>query len=195
METNEETERMNDVPTDAATNDVETIRQEFHDLLMKANKDRPKPTDLQALTNLLNDNKGMGLWKAVIGMGELAESQALDTIVNGSGQGMRECWRQRLRAMRSDLGYADSPSLERLLIQQVTLCWLNLNLTEYRHTNVMKQSISFSCGIYWDKRLTAAQRRFTRACESLARVKKLSRNTPALQFNIAAAGGQQVNLG
>jgi len=36
--------------------------------------------------------------------------------------------------MRSDLGYTESSSLERLLIQQVTLCWLNLNITEYRHT-------------------------------------------------------------
>ena len=80
MATNEETERMNDVPTDAATNDVETIRQKFHDVLMRANKERPKSTDLQALANLLNDNKGMELWKAVIGMGELAESQALDTM-------------------------------------------------------------------------------------------------------------------
>jgi hypothetical protein len=75
-------------------------------------------------------------------MGELAESQVLDTIVNGSGQGMRECWRRRLESMRADLGYADSSALERLLIQQVTLCWLNLNLTEYRHTNIMKQSIT-----------------------------------------------------
>lgn len=95
----------------------------------------------------------MELWKAVIGMGELAESQALDTIVNGSGQGMRECWRQRLQAMRADLGYAEASALERLLIQQVTLCWLNRNLTEYRFTNVTKQSISFACGMYWEKRV------------------------------------------
>ena len=93
----------------------------------------------------------MELWKGVIGMGELAESQALDTILNGIGQGMRECWRQRLQAMRADLGYAETSSLERLLIQQETLCWLNLNLTKYRHTNVMKQSISFACGFYWEK--------------------------------------------
>ena len=33
-----------------------------------------------------------------------------------------------------------------------------------------------------------------RACETLVRVRKLSRNTPALQFNIATSGGQQVNL-
>lgn len=172
----------------------EKIREQFHNLLTKANKERPNPTDIQALKDLLYNNKEMELWKAIIGVGELAESQALDTIVNGSGQGMRECWRQRLQAMRADLGYAESSSLERLLIQQVTLCWLNLNLTEYRHTNVMKQSISFACGLYWEKRLTAAQRRFTRACESLTRIRKWSRNTPALQFNIATSGGQQVNV-
>lgn len=171
-----------------------TISKRFHSLLTKVNKEHPRPTDIQDLKDLLYDNKGMELWKAVIGMGELAESQALDTILNGSGQGMRECWRQRLQAMRADLGYSQSPALERLLIQQVTLCWLNLNLTEYRLTNVMKQSIWFECGLYWEKRLTAAQRRFARACETLTRVRKLSRNTPALQFNSSAVGGQQVNV-
>jgi hypothetical protein len=58
----------------------------------------------------------------------------------------------------------------------------------------MKQSITLTLGIYWEKRLTAAQRRFTWACETLARVRKWSRNTPALQVNIAAEGGQQINL-
>ena len=95
--------------------------------------------------------------------------------------------------MRADLGYAESSALEGLLIQQVTLCWLNLNLTEYRFTNVMKQSITPS-GHILGKRLTAARRRFTGACETLARVQKLSRNTPALQFNIAASGGRQVKV-
>ena len=52
----------------------------------------------------------------------------------------------------------------------------------------------FIVGLYWEKRLNAAQRRFTHACMTLSRVRKLSRNTPALQFNIAAAGGQQVNV-
>ncbi len=150
---------MNALGENAASQDADKIRQQFHHLLTKANKERPCPTDLQALNALLYKNKEMELWRAAVGMGELAESQALDTIVNGSGQGMRECWRQRLKAMRADLGHAESSPLKRLLIQQVTLCWLNLNLTEYRHTNVMKQSISFACGIYWEKRLTAAQSR------------------------------------
>src|SRR6266567_2880012 len=58
--------------------------------------------------------------------------------------------------------YAASASpLERLLIQQVTLCWLNLNAVEYMHSGVMQQSITLTLAIYWEKRLPAAQRRFT----------------------------------
>jgi hypothetical protein len=59
---------------------------------------------------------------------------------------------------------------------------------------VMKQSITLTLGIFEEKRLSAAQRRFAHACETLARVRKLSRHTPALQLNIATSGGQQVNL-
>ena len=32
----------------------------------------------------------------------------------------------------------------------------------------MSQSITLTLGMYWEKRLAAAQQRFTRACESLA---------------------------
>lgn len=170
------------------------VREKFHALLQKTNKERPCPSDIRALKKLLFNEKSLKLWSTVIGMGELAESQALDTILSGSGHGMRECWRQRLQSMRADLGYAESPALERLLIQQVTLCWLNLNLIEYRLTNVMNQSVSLSCGLFWEKRLTSAQNRFIRACGALARVRKLSRNTPILQVNIATEGAPQVNF-
>jgi len=71
---------------------------------------------------------------------------------------------------------------------------MQLSIVELQYSHVMKQSITLTLGIFWEKRLSAAQRRFTRACETLARVRKLSRNTPALQFNIAASGGQQVNV-
>ena len=69
-------------------------------------------------------------------------------------------------------------------------------LANYRTQSVrlMAQSITLTLGMYWENCLSAAQRRFTQACETLARVRKLSRNTPALQFNIATSGGQQVNV-
>ena len=108
--------------------------------------------------------------------------------------GLKECWKHRLQVLKKDLGYDGAPMLEQLLIQQAALCWLKLNLVELSYSNTMKQSITLTLGMYWEKRLSAEQRRFTRACETLARVRKLSRNKPALQFNIATGGGQQVNL-
>jgi len=47
---------------------------------------------------------------------------------------------------------------------------------------------------FLEKRLNAAQWRFLRAVETLARVRKIARRTPPLQVNIATQGGQQVNV-
>jgi hypothetical protein len=96
--------------------------------------------------------------------------------------------------LKEDLGYADALPLEKLLITQAALCWLRLNLLERTHWVKTYENHSTETGLYWDRRLLTAQRRFTRACESLARVRKLSRYAPALQVNIAAEGGQQVNV-
>jgi hypothetical protein len=45
---------------------------------------------------------------------------------------------------------------------------------------------------FWDKRLSAGQRRYLRACETLARVRKITRAT--MQINIAGPGSQQLNV-
>ena len=92
------------------------IRERFHYSAHESEQRTPASSGHPTLKDLLYNNKELELWRAVIGMGELAESQALDTITNGSGQGMRECWRQRPQAMRPDLGYAEASALERLLI-------------------------------------------------------------------------------
>lgn len=107
---------------------------------------------------------------------------------------VKECWKHRLQVLKKELGSEEAPLLEQLLIQQAALCWLKLNLVELSYSVTMKQSITLTLGIYWEKRLSAAQRRFTRSCETLARIRKLSRQTPALQVNIATKGGQQVNV-
>lgn len=46
-----------------------------------------------------------------------------------------------------------APILGQLLIQQAALCWLKLNLLELRYSSVMKQSITLTLGVYWEKRL------------------------------------------
>lgn len=174
------------------TDKAEETRKTFRALLDKTNKEHPSPKDIRALSVLLSGNRKLELWRDVMSAGHLAE---LIVIKNaGATAGFQECWKHRLQGLKKDLGYDDAPLLEKLLIQQAALCWLKLNLVELSYSSMMSQSITLTLGMYWEKRLSASQKRFTRACETLARVRKLSRNTPALQFNIATSGGQQVNL-
>ena len=174
------------------TDKAEETRATFRALLDKTNKEHPSPKDIRALSVLLSGNRKLELWRDVMSAGHLAELMVLKNA--GATPGLQECWKHRLQGLKKDLGYDDAPVLEKLLIQQAALCWLKLNLVELSYSSTMAQSITLTLGMYWEKHLTAAQKRFTRACETLARVRKLSRNTPALQFNIATSGGQQVNV-
>ncbi len=171
---------------------AEQIRSKFQELLDKTNKENPQLKDLKALAELLSGNRKLELWRDVASAGYLAE---LTVIENARATAaVKECWKHRLQALKKELGSEGAPLLEQLLIQQAALCWLKLNLVELAYSNTMKQSITLTLGMFWEKRLSAAQKRFTRACETLTRVRKLSRTSPALQVNIAAEGGQQINL-
>jgi hypothetical protein len=96
--------------------------------------------------------------------------------------------------VKEDLGYSVAPPLERLLIEQVVLCSLHMYLVAGEYGLVVEPSIPQSSIDHWERRLSAVQHRYLRACESLARIRKLARTTPALQVNIATHGGQQLNL-
>jgi len=132
------------------------------------------------------------LWRDVASAGYLAELMVIENA--RATAAVKECWKQRLQALKKDLGSDGAPMLEQLLIQHAALCWLRLTLAELAYSNVVKGSITLTLGLYMEKRLSMAQKRITRACEALTRVRKLSRNTPALQFNIATNGGQQLNV-
>lgn len=171
---------------------AEQIRAQFQALLDKTNKENPRPHDIKALSDLLVGKKSLELWRGVASAGYLAELRVIENA--RATAAVKECWKHRLQMLKKELGSDGAPLLEQLLIQQAALCWLKLNLVELGYSNTMKQSITLTLGVYWEKRLTAAQQRFTRACETLTRVRRLSRNTPALQFNIATERGQQLNV-
>jgi len=100
--------------------------------------------------------------------------------------------RQQTTAVRDGLGRQGAPQLEQLLIDHAVLCWLRLQDVELSYSSAMDRSLSLDQADYWDRHLSAAQRRYLRALETLARVRRLL--NPTLQVNIAADGGQQVNL-
>ena len=171
---------------------AEQVRTKFRALLDRTNKENPHPKDVKALSDLLSDNKRLELWRDVASAGYLAELTVIESA--RATTAVKECWKHRLQVLKKDLGSEGAPMLEQLLIQHAALCWLRLALAELAYSNVVKGSITLTLGLYMEKRLSMAQRRFTRSCETLTRVRRLSRNTPALQVNIASNGGQQVNL-
>lgn len=98
----------------------------------------------------------------------------------------------RIEQLKVEYGYGDASALERMLIEQVILCWLRLHWVEglmNLNSDLLNQNPAQM--EHMEKRLSANQRRFLRACETLARVRRLARRTPEiLQLNIAS---QQVN--
>jgi len=92
-----------------------------------------------------------------------------------------------------ELGYADAPALERILMDTIVTCRLRLVFLEFRHDAFQKggntKPIEHS-----DRMLTSALHRLNRAIESLARLRRLATQAPVFQVNLATAGGQQLNM-
>lgn len=123
------------------------------------------------------------LWRQGQDMAAMAIDHFIDQAATTPG--LKELMRARALAMRADLGAADASVLVRMLIDAVVLAHLRWIMTDLQHTNLMATNHHFERGLYWEKRLANAQRQYLRACEALARVRKLSRNTPELQHDLS----------
>lgn len=105
---------------------------------------------------------------------------------------VRDGWAEQTRDLRESLGYDTAPPLEQMLIEHACVCWLRLAVMEVRYSLIVTANNMLAQVEHTERRLTEAQKRFTRACESLARVRRLSR--PSVQINVAAEGGRQLNV-
>lgn len=104
-------------------------------------------------------------------MAQIAIDNKLNAVIENVL--LKEAVMAKIRDMKRQLKYDESPELERLLIQQIALCWLNLYAVQSRCTNLDNDSHSLNVGSYWDKRLNSAQRRFLKAVESLSKLRKV----------------------
>ena len=97
--------------------------------------------------------------------------------------------------LKQQMGYDNEPVLKRMHIDHVLTARLRLRDAEIQLTHCMSgESIDTASVKFREGILESAQRRFHRASESLEKIRRLARNTPALQINIANAGGKQVNV-
>ena len=166
------------------------LSRRFLDLLKKTDRQAPDPADLLALRAMLEQNPG--LWRVA---GDLAHTAAMGVVAKMRAYPVvAESLKRGWDVMKDELGYQHASPLERLLVEQVVLCWLHLHAIELEYTNLIGASSLSPDADHWERRLSAAQARYLRACETLARIRKLAHSTPALQVNIAADGGRQINV-
>jgi hypothetical protein len=154
------------------TAEAQDAGRRFRELFDKTNGKGAKPADVEALRELLADNAGEMFWRRVTGPMQAAEGVALDNFA-GLTPGAREAWRARLDAVRRDLKGEGASTTESLLAHHAALCWLRLAEAEIEFTSHTSVQHTLTVGIYYEKRLTLAQRRFARAVETLARTRAL----------------------
>lgn len=140
------------------------------ELLQRVNQANPSEKDRKALRERFKEDPA--LWQNIADLAKYTENKILDDYCSSSFMS-REAYREKLTALRDELGWNNASHIEKGLIEQVCLNWLRLNIMEMIHYSKMKESHSIETGIYWEKTLTTTQRRYLRACESLAKVRKL----------------------
>ena len=151
----------------------------------------PTDEDVNRLRRLVVSTPG-AWWLATYTMPSIRQS--LIEKMNCVGPS-RACLLAEVDILKKQLGFDAAPPLERLLIEHLLTVRLRLIDAENRYNNiVVGNSVTLQQGQYWDNLLSSTQARFLRAIETLARVRRLARNTPALQINIANEGGKQVNV-
>jgi hypothetical protein len=153
------------------------------DLIKRTNIESPKPGDMAELRKMLDEHPE--IWQAAGRMAQRAVTMIVGEYFSASGL-LRESVGREIEELRASLDYEDSPPLERLLIEQLIVCRLNLYALEQNTAVKLTASHTTEAGLYWDRRLAGAHRRFTRACEALAKVRKLSAEAQRAQRTATA---------
>ena len=164
-------------------------KNEASEFLTRLQKGRGTAEDIERFNKSLKDGPN------IIQLFDLAENakQAILRNLAGDNQALKLANSEKLEIIKNELGYDQSSQLERLLIEQIVLCNLRLYWVENLMIVNMKQATMLQVQ-HWEKRLSANQRRYFRAIETLARVRKLASRTPEiLQVNIAQNQVNQAN--
>ncbi len=162
----------------------------FVELFRKTNTDNPNPKDVAEIRKLFASNPQ--LYYNKINAAEQAVENLIDKVKGTAIS--KEMLKMNVENFRLKFDYDDASLMEKLLIEQIILCWMRMYIMDNAYTyNLMNEgSFSLDKAQYWERILSSTQNRFLRAIETLARIRKITQAT--LQVNIAADGGKQVNV-
>ncbi len=165
------------------------LLEKFVNFVIKIRKGKPDIADLVEVKNMLEEDPE--LWH--IGHGFAGE--IFDRLVMYVEPRPLEQMILKAEAtdIKKNLDYNKSNQLEKLIIDEIILCWTYQNHAHEVLKNVTFDEKYFSKTEheYWQNNLTQCQKRYLKALETLARVRKLNVN---IQLNIAANGGKQINV-
>jgi hypothetical protein len=116
--------------------------------------------------------------------GDLAE-QAIRSFVDaaaGKNLYFREAVLRKMELLRLELLGPNPTPLERLLVERVVACWLQVHDADIRYAQ-SQGNLTLAQGEYHQRRQDRAHKRYLSAIRTLALVRRLA--LPALQVNIA----------
>jgi hypothetical protein len=129
---------------------------------------------LPELAKVLDDQPS--IWQTC---GDLA-AQAQASWINlaaGSDLLMAESLRRKQEAMRAELAGSDASPLEKLLVDRVVACWLQVNYADALSAQAKGTSLVQDAAL--QKRQNLAQARYLAAVKALAQVRKLLKPSPS----------------
>lgn len=129
------------------------------------------------------------LWEAYGNIAQNAE-RTLVSVAAGENAFTREAITSKLVQLRAEFCGPNPTPLERLLVERVVLCWLQVHYEDAIDASGLKKGVTWKQSLNQQKRAETAQRRFLAAVKALATVRRLA--LPVLQVNI---GEKQVNVG
>lgn len=145
-------------------------------LVSRINKDDPKPEDLETLSNEMERKPEIFL--SIGNIQKTVFSEVLSKIVTTNFAG--ECTKKYVEEMKKEMGYASSTFVEKMLIDEIVMRWLRLQSMELSYqNNVINKPHSLETGVYQEKMLEQASKRFLRSIETLAKVRKMIAQTQA----------------
>ena len=101
--------------------------------------------------------------------------------MSGDDVFLQEAIPRNLKAMKREIAGENPSPLERLLVERITVCWLELQYFQAIYTQNLG-SFSLAQSDSHQRRIDKAHRRYLSSIKALAQIRKMG---PAVQINIA----------
>lgn len=164
-------------PDELMPSDQKLLLSQLSDLIGPTNRAKPEDEDAKALEKFLDDHPD--LWRISEDIQTTIAKEFISHMAPGPAR--RRLLLAEFQSLREELAQSAQSPLERQLADNVALCWLEVVYA--RHYLSLHLTQNPDAVDYWNTRVDTAQRRYLKATETLARIRRI--NLPAVQLNVA----------